>query len=374
MTTTFLPLTIFSNAVMTTALQRRVGGIVAALAARDLYNTAKRTVLPYIGNSTPVHRTVRNVIQNYQPRLGVTRYKYYRRRYISSRPCISSGMAYRATRRSAVARGLFPRRLPRRWRRDYYARRKTKFQRKYSRLYRARKRIGRPIGQTAARCTKTLNYDGQPASRVLLSWDLTAIEQEVNSTIGTALLDMTKRISDRINLRGFRIEGNFTGEDAMNRVHRVHMAIIAPKNTVASWGTGSSDIVPNDRFFKDTGVENGAQNFTTALNSNELHTLPINTDEHYILWRSHYDLIPRAKASSGNFDQPGTKRAFKFYVPIKRQVKYGYTSGDDLPQHGRCALVVWHDNFKSTAGTASQTLQMRMQVQANTYWRPLRFS
>lgn len=196
---------------------------------------------------------------------------------------------------------------------------------------------------TAKKCAVVDTNPLLKDTRTLYTEELTTIPQ------GTDIDERERRIA---NLRGFKICAEIANKSTTPLY--VNVAVISTKQ-----GTESSGIETTD-FFRAAAGASRARDFSTALNSNEMHCLPINTDRYIVLRHKRYRLIEEGgttfTSNSGN-----SFLNLDWYVKINRQIRWDSSVGQ--PESGAVYLVYWFDLFQSP------TLSTPVVSGVSTTWR-----
>ena len=183
-------------------------------------------------------------------------------------------------------------------------------------------------------------------SRTLYVNDLTAIPK-------TTISDINGRDRHFANVKGFSINWHLANRQENPLL--VNIACIAGRGQKVPTTSG---------FFRDYTSSRDVD-FSTSLNSNEIHTYPISTDKYRVLW-SHRHQISGLGNSTGNSDASDNFKLGKTYVPLNRQIRYNDNS-DDLGEE-RVYLVYWFDMFNTAAAGAVVTGAASVSIRTVTYF------
>lgn len=197
------------------------------------------------------------------------------------------------------------------------------------------RQIGEAPGTgTAKKCATVDQNPTNRDSRTLYTEELTAIPQGD---------DIDQRERMLANVRGFQVHAEIRNNSPVPLY--VNVAILCTKA-----GTSSATIDASD-FFRAAIGQNRARDFSTILNSNEMHNLAINSDRYVILRHKRYRLA-EDNSTSYNTQKSNSYMNLKWYVPFKRQLRWDSGLGVQ-PENGEVFLVYWFDLFGSTTGTGA---------------------
>lgn len=142
----------------------------------------------------------------------------------------------------------------------------------------------------------------------------------------------------------------------------VNLAYIAPKHD------NDTDIA--QEFFRGSG-DTRALNFSTDLNSNDLHCRPINTDRWHILMHKRFKLDPRELSTSITSQRHASTRSsyttINHYLKINRQIRFN----DDTSVQARSKiyLVYWFDKFMTAGGSNVQSNLLNVQFRTTLFFK-----
>lgn len=188
------------------------------------------------------------------------------------------------------------------------------------------------------------------ASKNTLSTNTRVLNQTplINITRGD---NINARERDVIDLRGFSIcvggQNNLTGLPLL-----VNVAVLSSK-----FDPTSVPVVED--FFRGEGSARG-DDFDTNLQATEFHCLPINTDKYFVQAHHRMKLSRFGVNAQDHFQK-------KFYVPIKRQIRYDNSSGSSLNR--QFYLVWWCDAHLDPATSPARTAALNFQWKAVTHFR-----
>lgn len=183
-------------------------------------------------------------------------------------------------------------------------------------------RVGERVGTSSSKWD-SLNLDYTNMSPLTLQ-QLQLLN--ITKTAGSDAYD--RRLHDQFNFRGIKVCMNFRAEGALGTA-KAHMnvAIISPKSELFS-----SNNIPSGDFFRDpSGASRSADFGDPALLDLDYHCSAINTDKYNVHKRMKFEIGP-----SGSTE--GNKEKFiDFYVPVKRQIRYG----DTIYPEGKNMYLIW---------------------------------
>lgn len=213
------------------------------------------------------------------------------------------------------------------------------------------KSIGENVGSSNTKQV-TAKVNTQMLGWTLYTQNLTFIAR------GTTL---SERQRDVINLRGFKIDAMFrtitqtTGSPLQSDIYFLNVAVIAPHER--------KDITefPNEFFRARDSGDSRDTNFSSALGSIDLHTLPINTDRWTVLKHT------RHKMPTFQSNIPGWNKHIEMYVPLNRQLTYSSSSA------GTCNTPVyfayWVCRGFSTSQVDAATAFTDVQFRTTAFFR-----
>lgn len=205
----------------------------------------------------------------------------------------------------------------------------------------SRRNIGEPIG-TASVKTRVDNADVNYATRDLFSSSLVKIPQGQG---------WSERERDSVNVRGFQVNFSVVSNLSSPSILQVNVAIIAPKN---------KQTVDKVDFFRSlANSADRAVDFGIGLTGEEMHDLPINSDDYTILKHKRYRLNnPAAGVSNFHLKK-------RWWIPLRRQINY--TNTLDNSAISPVYLVHWYSVMNSAGGDTS------IANAANVQWRVITF-
>lgn len=211
--------------------------------------------------------------------------------------------------------------------------------------------VGEHPRSNPARTNTVVNTDlVNKNTRTLYSENITNLEQ------GTGIGQRDRRVA---NISGWKfcIELKSLSNDPLY----ANLAVIAPKDSA---GGG----VPVEDFFRSsTSTNNRAVDFGIALNSNELHCLPINTDRYTVLKHQRHRIIPQGSGTTTTVSLNGfSYKNLSWWVPFRRQIRY---EDNTTPEAGNVYFVYWFDRFGANSGAAVATAEIAMTTRIITYFR-----
>lgn len=197
------------------------------------------------------------------------------------------------------------------------------------------RQIGEAPGTgTAKKCATVDQNPTNRDTRTLYTEELTTISQGD---------DIDQRERMLANVRGFKIDAEIRNNNGVPMY--VNVAVLCTKA-----GTSSGTIDTSD-FFRASVGGNRGRDFSTILNSNEMHNLAINSDRYIILRHKRYRL-GEDSSTQYNTQKSNSYMNLKWYVPLKRQLRWDSGLGVQ-PENGEVWLVYWFDQFGSTTGTGA---------------------
>jgi len=237
--------------------------------------------------------------------------------------------------------------------RSYNARiiqRKWRARRSAKRYVAPARLVGMKKGTTNSKCVTILNDTSPQArnTRLLYFTNLTAIQQ------GTGIQN---RLRQHADVNGFRIMGE-VGSSFDSTLGPVYFneAVLAPRQ---------NSVVTSLDFFRGMSSTR-AQTFDNSLTSNEMSSLPINSDDYAILYHKRR-ILGRADNAVSGFSYATRSSYIKInkYVPFKRQVRW--TTGN-TPTDGAVFHVFWCDAWGAPSGEVPKDA-IRTQMRYVTYFR-----
>ena len=188
-----------------------------------------------------------------------------------------------------------------------------------------------PARSTNATGTRTLNF-----------------ESLIDITRGDAI---NARERDVIDLRGFSIcmggQNNLTGLPLL-----VNVAVLSSKFDPTQNPTSAD-------FFRGEGSSRG-EDFDTSLQASEFHCLPINTDKYFVQAHHRMKLSRFGVNAQDHFQK-------KFYVPIKRQIRFDTTTSTSINR--QFYLVWWCDAHMEPAASPVRPTALNFQYKCVTHFR-----
>lgn len=171
---------------------------------------------------------------------------------------------------------------------------------------------------------------------------------------------INQRERSMINVRGWKIclEFKNRSSDPLN----INVAILSPKS-----GIGSSTPIPTADFFRDTMTSDRSKDFGTALDSQDFHCSPINSDKYTILRHKRYQLVPEATGGDTVALSGRSYMTCNWWIPLKRQFRFD--AGASYPDSGQVHLVYWADKFMSAGTTPVSPGSFNMSNKSIMYFR-----
>lgn len=163
------------------------------------------------------------------------------------------------------------------------------------------------------------------------------------------------RDRDVINLRGFKIWATIFNERDLPLY--VNWAIVASKNNRTS-----TDIAV--KTFRQTGGNQRAVNFDDAdVRSMERWNYPLNSDKFVILFRRRYmlDTSTNDRPTGTKYQRnmgTGSYKTHRWYIPIKRQLRYRDSS--NLSGVQPVFLIWWVDTIEGSVAAPSYRMGMKV--------------
>jgi len=224
-------------------------------------------------------------------------------------------------------------------------------QRITQRMYRkARSGVGERVGSERCRSRNTVVQNATYGTRVL---NVTPLIANVSEGTGN-----DQRMRDLINVRGFKLFTEFIHQSG--RLQYLNIAVIHPKQ---------GQVVTVDDFFRENEVDR-AVDFTDTFTALSFATRSINTDKFNVLMHKRFRLAPANTTTSG-FPNTDNARVLKFYVPLKKQIRYQDNDGVETPIH-QLFMVHWSDQFGTISGVASGAAQYQLFERHILYFRNTR--
>lgn len=168
-----------------------------------------------------------------------------------------------------------------------------------------------------------------------------------------------QRSRNFINISGIKV--NLDLHNSTMKPLYFNMAIIHPRNT-----NPNTSSVPITNFFKQDDTSGGAIDFSSSLNSLQLSTLSINTDQHDVLWMKRFKINENGSATNYATEHGADTLSVREYVPVNRQVRYDNPSGTSC--FDPIWLVYWSDGFHED-GISTTPNQFTAQWRVITYYR-----
>lgn len=254
---------------------------------------------------------------------------------------------YAARKIGMVARNYLRRRARKRGRMSYMVPSPRPIKRTRTRF--SRKQIGFRVGEGTTKRRQIENTAGVlQNTRVLNSVEVTNIP-EGNS--------INQRERQMANLRGFKM--CLEVRNVRDEPLYFNLAVLAPKGATAS-------VVTAD-FFRGS-TDDRAQDFdATALNSNEFHCLPINSDKYVVLLHKRYRLGPSPGATLYTNENSNNFLNIDRYVSLKRQLRW--SSGEQSAEVGRVYVVYWASVFNGASGAPPLLNAYSVSRRYVTYWK-----
>lgn len=266
-------------------------------------------------------------------RMSVPQYRRYR-------AAMAIGK-YAWRHRSQIARAA------KRVRTSYRRRKKAKF---------STKNVGEPVGSSNCKRAETLyeEFNVNRSTRILNTRTLLNIYKQDSFND-----NLDKRVRDIINVRGIKICGEWKNNSSYPLY--LNVAVISPKDGVVN--------VSADDFFRSHSADKRSVNFSTALSSNQLHCLPVNSDKYTVLRHKRFTLGPDPTPLN-NRPYSINKDNFlvmNWYLKLKRQIRF---EGDlNVPESGQVYLVWWADKFGTDATTAPAPDSYNNSLRAIVYFK-----
>lgn len=224
----------------------------------------------------------------------------------------------------------------------------------YSNL-KIRRRYGERIGQENAKRVQTSTVQTTfRSSRVLYNEGLMDIPKAV-----TLDQNLNRRVRDMVNISGIQLTMEVNNADAQIP-QLCNFAVIAPKQ-------GASGVNAS-HFFR--AMNQGAArsiDFSLALSSNEMHTLPINSDRYLVFWHKRFMLNPRVGGTEFSANSGKSYRIIKKYIKLRRQVRFDNV--ESQPESGQIWLVYWFDRFGAPQNGPVRNSVTEVSIRAVVYFR-----
>ena len=173
-------------------------------------------------------------------------------------------------------------------------------------------------------------------------------EPLINITRGDSI---NARERDIIDLRGFTIclgaQNNLTGLPLL-----MNVAVLSSKFDPTQVPTSTD-------FFRGESATRG-DDFDTGLQASEFHCLPINTDKYFVQSHHRYKLSRFGVNAMDHLQK-------KFYVPIKRQIRFDTNAGSSINR--QFYLVWWCDAHMDPALAPVRAAAMNFQYKCVTHFR-----
>ena len=217
----------------------------------------------------------------------------------------------------------------------------------------SRRNIGEYIGTNTGKLHQTEFSDlTNQATRTLYSFPLCNIPKGD---------EMNQRERSMLNLRGFKICMEWKND--LQEPLYINLCVLCPK------AANDTQAIPGPNFFRNQdNNDSRGTDFTNALNSNEFHCLPINTDLYTVLRHKRYRLIPGSQSDPTTNSASGLSyMRTDWWVPVKRQLRFD--TPNSAPTDGQCFLVYWADEFGATGGSPPVTNAMKVSKRTITYFR-----
>lgn len=217
----------------------------------------------------------------------------------------------------------------------------------------SRRNIGERTGTRTTKESLTASAEGdQFDTRTLVGHDLTDIQQ-------TTVNDVNERQRLAVNLRGFKIYMQF--QNLGNAPLTLNICIIAPKDNRTA-------LPPTAQFFRD-GTQSGRfLNFDIANPNLVFAKYPINPDQWTVLRHKRYLLNGEAGPSTGRYlEHNPSFRTMKWYVPLKRQIRYA--SAVSSGSWSKIYFAYWVDVWGAGSGSISVTNAAAVTFYAHSVFR-----
>lgn len=260
----------------------------------------------------------------------------------------------------AVSKFKQLKRMVKRKRTSHRTRRSSSRMRRYKRRSSARRyrinQLGFKVGSGTAKRYLALNVTASEATRTLFTGVMTEIPK---NTITNDRIDHRQR--DIVNLRGFKVHWQL--KNNLNVPLIFNMAVVMDRRQLDGMGAVDSNDVFRGNF------ETRANNFNTASTATALNSFNLNPERFVILKRKKFILGPgftgnNPTLSGYSVDVSRSYRTFKFWLPIKRQIRYE----DDVAQ-SPVAMIWWYDEFMAPAMRAPQINAVDLQIYAVTHFK-----
>ena len=204
----------------------------------------------------------------------------------------------------------------------------------------SRKKFGDPIGSSTTKNFETVSNQEDEESRSLYVHSLAILPR---NTTGN---DVNLRERNRVNIRGFKIYLQFLNKEA-NRSFSLNVAVVSPK-----YDTLAQSSFPPIAFFRDATTNSLERDFTTANSNLIFSKFGINSDLYNVFKHKRYILGNTVGDVTGPNQQTGRSfKTIKWYVPIKRQLRFDGDTGIDRIDD--CYLVYWFDEIGALQASPS---------------------
>ncbi len=283
----------------------------------------------------------------------------------------NAALAYRGTKRlrTAYAVGAYA------WRhRGNIARGARVIQRAYRRYRRYKKRkrgykpsksyIGERVGSSNAKSSYTHKIQDDDDTKSLNFVNVTLIDRA-----DQGINHLAHRQRNVINMRGFKV--CFMARNNLQQPMLFNMAVLIAKGQkITSLADMSADFFRNSSLQELASANSRTTDFSTTLNSMELHCNPVNTDKFVVLkhWRKR--IGPNDETGEGgSYNTQASKNwlVIDRYVKVNRQIRY--SDDNQTPINGDIFLVWWFAPFLSSTTSNPVADALTKQLHTVAYWR-----
>lgn len=202
------------------------------------------------------------------------------------------------------------------------------------------------------------NVGSDTASKSILGTQSRSLEDSrtlysLNATDIDHGIDKDERYRSLINLRGFYLEYKVDNNQTYDCF--VNVAMVSPKDHTAT-------AVTTTDFFRGYGQLRSVDFSGTSLSGMDFHWRPINTDLYHIFFHKRLTIT-----GTDNIGNRTNWKAFKKYVPVKRQIRYDGVSSNYSTSP--VFLIYWIDQVHAQSGDATTANIARVQFHLRAIFR-----
>lgn len=228
------------------------------------------------------------------------------------------------------------------------------------RRLKARRQVGLRVGSSNCKSDEL-----QPIAADSATKTLNRTTRLLALTRSSDVDDRSSRLQDSVNFRGVKICFRVNLKDVSaagkgSSKFAFNWAIISPRQE-----DELATSIPEQDFFRGSGEQSRAQDFSAGLTGLDLHCLPINKDK-YIIHRHKRILMGPYESTEGK-----SEKYFATYLPVKRKIIYNNTGTAEQQTFpiGKDMWMVWWGAFLSEDGGAVITPAYTTQYKVVKYFR-----